>query len=73
MRRGKAGRCGGNRLLGGRFAYPRFLYVEDAAEALVLAAERYDGAEPVNIGGTEEIAVRDLVETIADFASLRDG
>ena len=38
-----------------------FLYVEDAAEAIVLAAERYDGAEPVNLGAGLEISIRDLV------------
>jgi GDP-L-fucose synthase len=43
-----------------------FLYVEDAAEAIVLATERYDGAEPVNIGTGEEIAVRDLARLVAD-------
>ena len=42
-----------------------FLYVEDAAEAIVLAAERYEGAEPVNVGAGQEIAVRDLVGVIA--------
>jgi len=47
-----------------------FLYVADAAEALALAAERYDGAEPVNIGGAEEVAIRDLVETIAGLCGF---
>jgi GDP-L-fucose synthase len=42
-----------------------FLYVEDAAEGIVLAAERYDGAEPVNLGVGREITIRDLVELIA--------
>lgn len=42
-----------------------FLYVEDCARAIVLAAERYDGAEPVNIGAGWEISMRDLAETIA--------
>jgi len=42
-----------------------FLYVEDAAEAVVLAAERYDGAEPVNIGAGFEISIRELVRLIA--------
>jgi GDP-L-fucose synthase len=42
-----------------------FLYAEDAAAAFVLAAERYDGADPVNIGTGEEIAIRDLAEQIA--------
>jgi GDP-L-fucose synthase len=41
-----------------------FLYVDDAAEAIVLAAERYDGAEPVNLGVGREITIRELVETI---------
>jgi GDP-L-fucose synthase len=44
-----------------------FLYSADAAEGLVLAAERYDGAEPVNLGTSEEISIRTLVETIADL------
>ncbi|MFL5801415.1 MAG: GDP-L-fucose synthase family protein [Roseiflexaceae bacterium] len=42
-----------------------FLYVEDAAEGIALAAERYDGDEPVNLGSGMEISIRDLVETIA--------
>ncbi len=42
-----------------------FLYVEDAAEAVVLAAERYNGAEPVNVGTGEEISIRDLAGRIA--------
>src|SRR5450756_2096844 len=42
-----------------------FLYVDDAAEAIVLAAERYDGAEPVNLGVGREITIRELVELIA--------
>ena len=41
-----------------------FLYVEDAAEAVVAAAERYEGADPVNVGSGEEISMRDLAETI---------
>jgi GDP-L-fucose synthase len=42
-----------------------FLYVDDAAEGLVLAAERYDGADPVNLGTDEELPIRDLVTLIA--------
>jgi GDP-L-fucose synthase len=41
-----------------------FLYVEDAAEAIVLATQTYDGAEPVNLGSGTEISVRDLTELI---------
>jgi GDP-L-fucose synthase len=43
-----------------------FLYVEDCARAIVDATERYDSPEPVNIGAGEEIAIRDLVELIAE-------
>ncbi len=43
-----------------------FLYVEDAAEALWLASERYDGPEPVNLGTGEEISIKELAEVIAD-------
>jgi GDP-L-fucose synthase len=42
-----------------------FLYVEDCAEAIVTATERYDGAEPVNIGAGFEISIRDLTGLIA--------
>jgi GDP-L-fucose synthase len=42
-----------------------FLYVDDAAEAIVLATERYDGAEPVNLGSGSEIAIRDLAPIVA--------
>jgi GDP-L-fucose synthase len=41
-----------------------FLYVEDAAEAIVLAAERYDTSEPMNLGSGEEISMRELAELI---------
>src|SRR5262245_17499049 len=47
-----------------------FLYVEDAAEAIALAAERYDGAEPVNVGAGSEIAIKDLVALIAKLTGF---
>jgi GDP-L-fucose synthase len=47
-----------------------FLYVEDAAEAIVLAMERYDGSEPVNLGTGEEISIRDLAQMIAAEVSF---
>jgi GDP-L-fucose synthase len=47
-----------------------FLYVDDCVEALWLAAERYDGAEPVNVGSGEEIAIRDLAELIAELTGF---
>ena len=42
-----------------------FLFVRDAAEAFALAAERYNGADPVNIGSAREISIKELAETIA--------
>jgi GDP-L-fucose synthase len=42
-----------------------FLYVDDAAGGIVLAAERYDGPDPVNLGVGQEITIRQLVEQIA--------
>ncbi len=41
-----------------------FLYVEDCAEGLILAAEHYDGADPVNLGSGREIAIADLAALI---------
>ena len=48
-----------------------FLYVDDAAEGIVAAAERYDGEAPVNLGSGEEISIRDLVETISSLCGFR--
>lgn len=44
-----------------------FLYVEDAAKAIVLAAEKYNSSEPVNIGAGMEITIRELVEVISSL------
>ncbi len=41
-----------------------FLYVEDAAEGIILAAEKYDKPEPVNLGSGREISIKDLAELI---------
>jgi GDP-L-fucose synthase len=43
-----------------------FLYVDDAAEGIVLASLKYDGADPVNLGTGEEISIRELAEVIAE-------
>jgi GDP-L-fucose synthase len=43
-----------------------FLYVDDAAEGIVLAAERYDGAEPVNLGANHEMPIRELVNHVVE-------
>jgi GDP-L-fucose synthase len=48
-----------------------FLYVEDCADAIVMATERYDGAEPVNLGVGGEIKIRDLVELIAELSGFK--
>jgi GDP-L-fucose synthase len=48
-----------------------FLYVDDAADGIVRAAERYDGAEPVNLGVGAEITIRELVEKIVDLTRFR--
>jgi GDP-L-fucose synthase len=47
-----------------------FLYVEDCAAGLVLAAERYDGPEPVNLGTSHEITIRDLATLIAELTGF---
>jgi GDP-L-fucose synthase len=47
-----------------------FLYVEDAAEGLVLAAEKYDHPDPVNLGAGFEIAIRDLAEKIQQLTEF---
>ena len=47
-----------------------FLYVEDAAWAIVLAAERYESGEPVNIGSCMEISIKDLVELISELTGF---
>ena len=47
-----------------------FLYVDDCVEALWLAAERYDGADPVNVGTGEEIAVLDLADLVAELVGF---
>ena len=48
-----------------------FLYVEDAAEAIVLAAEHYDGAEPINLGTGSEIRIAGLAEVIARLCDFQ--
>jgi GDP-L-fucose synthase len=47
-----------------------FLFVEDCAEGIVLATERYDDAEPVNIGAGFEIGIRELAELIAELSGF---
>ena len=47
-----------------------FLYVDDCAEAIVAATERFDGAEPVNVGASSEITIRELTELIAGLVGF---
>ena len=49
-----------------------FLYVEDAAEGILLAAEHYSGPEPVNLGSGEEISIMDLAEKIRDLTGFEE-
>src|SRR5207237_4015034 len=46
-----------------------FLYVDDCAEAVWRAAERYEGIEPVNLGTGDEISIRELAELIAELTA----
>ena len=47
-----------------------FIYVEDAAEAIVLATEKWDSPDPINIGTGSEISIKDLVELIGRLAGF---
>ena len=47
-----------------------FLYVEDAAEGLITAAENYNGEEPVNLGSGFEVSIKDLTEKITRLAGF---
>jgi GDP-L-fucose synthase len=47
-----------------------FLYVEDAAEGIILSAERYDKSEPVNLGSGFEISIKDLVTLIVEIVGF---
>ena len=47
-----------------------FLYVEDCVDGIVLAAERYDGPDPVNLGAGKEISIRELAELVADVVGF---
>jgi GDP-L-fucose synthase len=48
-----------------------FLYVEDAAEAIVLATEKYDKPEPVNVGSGQEITIKALAELICNLCGFK--
>ncbi len=48
-----------------------FLYVEDAAEGIALAAERYEKSNPINLGSGMEITIKDLIETICRLMDFK--
>lgn len=48
-----------------------FLYVEDAAEAIVLATEKYEKLDPVNLGSAQEISIKKLVELISEIVGYK--
>jgi GDP-L-fucose synthase len=65
--------CGENSIVawGTGEASREFLYVEDAAEAIILATEKYNEPEPLNIGTGFEIKIKDLVVLIAELTGFR--
>ncbi len=70
IRKIEAARAAGRREItvwGDGSATREFLFVEDCAQAVVLAAERYDASEPVNLGSGSEIAIRDLVSLLCSL------
>jgi GDP-L-fucose synthase len=58
---------------GSGMASREFIYVGDAAEGILLAAEHYNGPEPVNIGAGFEITIKDLVDKIVRFTGFKGG
>ena len=48
-----------------------FLYVEDAAEGILLATERYNESEPINLGSSREISIKELVELVAKSTGFK--
>jgi GDP-L-fucose synthase len=48
-----------------------FLYVEDAARGILLATEKYNGTDPVNLGSSFEISIKELAETVAKAAGFK--
>lgn len=59
-------------LWGDGSATREFLYVEDAAEAIILATERYNSSEPVNLGSGSEISIKDLANLIGKLTGFLD-
>jgi GDP-L-fucose synthase len=68
----EAQQCGDDHIevWGTGFPTREFLYAGDAAEGIVLAAEHYNGAEPVNLGSGMEISIKELVELIVKLTGF---
>ncbi len=64
-------KCGYIEVWGTGKATRDFLYVEDAAEGIVLATEKYDSSEPVNIASGEEVSIRKAVTTLARLMDFK--
>lgn len=56
---------------GSGYATREFLYVEDAAEGIVLALEKYDGTEPINLGTGIETSIKKVTELIMDIVGFK--
>ena len=48
-----------------------FLFVEDAAEAIILATEKYDKIEPVNVGNGQEVSIKELISLISEYTGFK--
>jgi GDP-L-fucose synthase len=48
-----------------------FLYVDDAAEGIVAATDRYSGGEPINLGSAQEVTIRELTELVAELVGFK--
>ena len=59
-------------LWGSGSATREFLYVEDCAKAILLAAEKYNSPEPLNLGSGEEISIKDLAERISGIMGYKE-
>jgi GDP-L-fucose synthase len=70
VRRGEGARRFVVTLWGTGKATREFLYVEDAARGIIMAAEKYDGAEPVNLGAGFEISISDLAAMIKEIVGF---
>ena len=69
--RGKESNAPSITVWGSGTASREFLYVDDAAEGIVMAAERWDGSVPVNLGANREMLIKEVVELIVDLTNYK--